>query len=170
VLNQRGVLDKFIGDAVMALYGPFLDGDVNVSARATASALEMLDRLERLNRRWEEEGLPQFRIGIGIHVGEAIVGNIGTVKRMQFTALGDAVNLASRLQSATKDLKTELVVSRPVREEAGPLLEGLAGFTDRGTISVKGREQPVEVYEARRSRGDREETGHGTSAEEVGTA
>lgn len=151
VLEQRGILDKFIGDAVMALFGPFLEEDVNVSARATAAAMQMLERLDRLNRHWEEEGLPQFRIGIGIHVGEAIVGNIGTAKRMQYTALGDTVNLASRLQSATKDLKAEIVVSSPVREEAGPPLHGLAGFTPRGTITVKGREQPVEVYEVSRA-------------------
>lgn len=150
VLKSRGVLDKFIGDAVMSLYGPFYEGDASVSAKAVASALDMLDRLDALNRRWEQEGVPQFRIGIGIHVGEAVVGNIVTQHRQQFTALGDTVNLASRLQSATKELGATLIVSEDVRAEAEPLLSQWVEFTDRGMLSVRNREQPVRVYEVRR--------------------
>jgi adenylate cyclase len=144
-----GVLDKFIGDAVMALYGPLLVEEINVSARAVESALDMLRRLDEINAAWAEEGLPLFRIGIGIHVGDAIVGNIGTPRRTQFTALGDTVNLAARLESSTKDLKVSLVVSEAVLEEAGPELKGIAEFIDRGAITVKGREQAVRVFEVR---------------------
>ncbi|MGV3719942.1 MAG: CHASE2 domain-containing protein, partial [Actinomycetota bacterium] len=97
VFSARGVLDKFIGDAVMALFGPYLESDENLSAKAVVSALEMMRRLEILNERWDREGLPRFRIGIGIHSGDAIVGNFVTPKRTQFTAFGDAVNLAARL-------------------------------------------------------------------------
>ncbi|MFN3421555.1 MAG: CHASE2 domain-containing protein, partial [Armatimonadota bacterium] len=111
VHNHRGVLDKFIGDAVMALYGPFLPENENISALAVSSALEMIDRLEALNRKWYEQGLPLFQIGIGIHVGEAMVGNIGSESRVQYTALGDTVNLASRLQSLTKELHATILVS-----------------------------------------------------------
>lgn len=151
VQNHQGVLDKFIGDAVMALYGPFLQDDANVAALAVASGLEMLDRLERLNKRWAQEGLPTFRIGIGIHVGEAIVGNIGTPRRVQYTALGDTVNLASRLQTMTKELKAEIIVSEEVKTgtEREPIL-AVVEFVDRGTVTVRGREQPVRVYEVRR--------------------
>jgi len=122
VQNHRGVLDKFIGDAVMALYGPFLPDGTNISALAVASALEMLERLEKLNERWLQQGMPTFRIGIGIHVGEAMVGNIGSIQRVQYTALGDTVNLASRLQSLTKDFKVPLLVSEEVKEEAEKVL------------------------------------------------
>ncbi len=145
----RGVLDKFIGDAVMALFGPFIEGQVNTSSLAVASALDMLQRLETLNERWATEGLPTFRIGIGIHVGEAIVGNIGTARREQFTALGDTVNLSARLQTATKDLQCVLLVSEDTKNEAEPLVRNMAEFIDRGTLSIRGREQAVRVFEVR---------------------
>ncbi len=150
VQRHRGVLDKFIGDAVMALFGPFLPDDANVSALAVLTALEMLERLERLNERWRTEGLPTFRIGIGIHVGEAIVGNIGTPQRVQYTALGDTVNLASRLQTMTKDFKVPLLVSDEVRQEAMTALDESVVFDDLGMVNVRGREQPVRVFAVRR--------------------
>jgi adenylate cyclase len=150
VFHHQGMLDKFIGDAVMALFNPFIKADINFSAAAVACALDMLERLERLNERWSLAGMPSFRIGIGIHVGEAHVGNVGSPLRMQYTALGDTVNLASRLQSATKELQTTLVVSDAVKQEAEAPLKNVATFVYRGTIVVKGREQPVEVYEVRR--------------------
>ena len=150
VQRHRGVLDKFIGDAVMALFGPFLSDDANVSALAVLTALEMLERLKRLNEGWQAEGLPTFRIGIGIHVGEAIVGNIGTPQRVQYTALGDTVNLASRLQTMTKDFKVPLLVSDEVRQEAMAALGERGVFDDLGTVNVRGREQPVRVFAVRR--------------------
>jgi adenylate cyclase len=143
-------LDKFIGDAVMALFGPFLPDDANPSALAILTALDMLECLERLNERWQAEGLPTFRIGIGIHVGEAIVGNIGTPQRVQYTALGDAVNLASRLETMTKDFKVPLLVSDEVRQEAMAALDESVAFDDLGTVNVRGREQPVRVFAVRR--------------------
>lgn len=150
VLEPHGILDKFIGDAVMALYGPFQPEGVNRSAMAVASALDMLDRLDRINARWQEQGLPAFRVGIGIHVGEAVVGNIGSLQKKQFTALGDTVNLAARLQTATKEIGGSLLVSEAVREEAEPALGRLVEFRDLGTLAIRGREQEVRVYEARR--------------------
>ncbi len=147
VQKHRGVLDKFIGDAVMALFGPFLPENAPISAYAVTSALEMLERLERLNKRWVQEGLPPFRIGIGIHVGEAVVGNIGSEQRVQYTALGDTVNLASRLQSLTKELRAQILVSEAVAQEAMPLLADRIAFVDRGTVAIRGREQLVRVYE-----------------------
>jgi len=146
----HGVLDKFIGDAVMALFGPFAEEGANLSARAVVCALDMLDRLDALNRHWETEGLTPFRIGIGIHAGEAIVGNIGTPQRVQFTALGDTVNLAARLQTATKDLRAVLLVSEPVRDEAEAVLGNVVAFVDRGPLAIRGREQPVRVFEVAR--------------------
>jgi adenylate cyclase len=106
----------------------------------------MLERLENLNERWLQQGMPTFRIGIGIHVGEAMVGNIGSIQRVQYTALGDTVNLASRLQSLTKDFKVPLLVSEEVKEEAEKVLGDTVAFVDLGTVSVRGREKPVRVY------------------------
>jgi adenylate cyclase len=150
VMAQEAVLDKFIGDAVMALFGPLHEEEQNVSAKAVACALDMLERLDRLNAAWAEEGLPLFRIGIGLHVGDAIVGNIGSPQRQQYTALGDTVNSAARLESACKDLMATLVLSQAVKDEAEPILGQYVEFVDRGDLLVKGKEIPIRVYEARR--------------------
>ena len=145
-----GVLDKYVGDEVMALFGPFLPKNANTSAQAVRCAMQMQDRLVRLNALWAKEGRPTFRVGIGIHAGDAIVGNIGASRRMQYTALGDTVNLASRLQNLTKDLEAQTLVSRAVIEEAEADLRGSVEFTAKGDVSVRGREQAVPVFEVRR--------------------
>ncbi|MBI2300271.1 MAG: adenylate/guanylate cyclase domain-containing protein [Armatimonadetes bacterium] len=152
----HGVLDKYIGDAVMALFGPFLDDGTEPSALAVACGLSMLDRLAAMNEGWAAEGLQPFKIGIGIHVGEAVVGNIGSPRRMQYTALGDAVNLASRLESNTKELHAEFVVSEDVKNRVETALAEHATFHDLGTITVRNRAQPVRVYEVRRAAAPRE--------------
>jgi adenylate cyclase len=149
VFEAHGVLDKFIGDAVMALFGPYAEENANLSAKAVVCALDMCERLDALNQRWAADDWPRFRIGIGIHTGEAVVGNFRAGKRSQFTALGDTVNLAARLQSATKELRATVIVSEPVKEEAEPLLGKYMTFLDRGVLTVKGREQPVRIYEVR---------------------
>ena len=120
--------------------------------------MEMQDRLERLNLRWAQGDMPPFRIGIGIHAGDAIVGNIGASRRMQYTALGDTVNLASRLQNLTKDLEAEVIVSGAVMDEARESLRDSAEFIPRGDVAVRGREQPVPVYEVRPTRARQEDT------------
>ena len=145
-----GVLDKYVGDEVMALFGPFLPKKVNTSERAVACALDMLDRLEKLNARWTQLDMPAFKIGIGINEGEAVVGNIGGARRMQYTALGDTVNLASRLQEMTKELQAALIVSQSVKDQAEAGLQEFAEFIPRGTVQIRGREQPVPIYEIRR--------------------
>lgn len=152
VHESRGILDKFIGDAVMALFGPFLEHTANSDALAVLCALSMQDRLQALNHRWAEKGFPPFRIGIGIHSGDAIVGNIGTQRRMQYTALGDTVNLASRLESMTKELGATILVSRIVKDTAESTLVKIAEFIPRGEVSIRGHETAVEVFEVVRRR------------------
>ncbi|MCC7493262.1 MAG: adenylate/guanylate cyclase domain-containing protein [Fimbriimonadaceae bacterium] len=162
VTAHRGVLDKFIGDAVMALWGPFLEPDMNPGALAVVCGLDMLDRLDGLNAEWAAAGLPTLKIGIGVHFGDAIVGNIGSDSRMQYTALGDAVNLASRLESNTKELKATFVVSRELRDAAAPALGAAVTFRPVATIQVRNRNTPVEVFEVLRPVTTQEESHHAT--------
>ncbi len=156
VMRHRGVLDKFIGDAVMALFGPWLPEGAPTSALALLTARDMVTRLERLNERWVKEGKKPFRVGIGIHAGEAVVGNIGSSQRVQFTALGDTVNLASRLQTLTKDLNAVVLVSEEVKADAEPSLSGQFQFEDRGPVTVRGRGKPVRIYQVTWTEEERE--------------
>jgi len=146
VLAHGGNVDKFIGDAVMAVFGsPVHQPDH--AQRAIAAAREIAAAAESfrqwLEARFPERGLPPFAIGIGIHSGKAVVGNLGTARRVEFTAIGDAVNLASRLESSTKELGWRIVASSDTLVAAGPAIATGA----RATISVKGKAAPIEVVE-----------------------
>lgn len=142
VFEHEGTLDKFMGDAVMAVFGaPVSLGNDEERAVRTAAAMQRTAR--ELASRWEQEGFPSFQIGIGIHTGDVVVGNIGSERRMEYSAIGDTVNLASRLESLNKDYKTSVLISETTHAAVAPLVE--ARFVDR--VSVRGREQPVGVYE-----------------------
>lgn len=146
ILAHGGNVDKFIGDAVMAVFGaPVAQPDH--ARRAITAAREIALAAEEFRgwvaERFPDRGLPPFAIGIGIHSGKAVVGNLGTERRVEFTAIGDAVNLASRLESATKDLGWRIVASRATLEAAGT---GIATGA-HSEISVKGKAAPVEVVE-----------------------
>lgn len=141
---ERGMVDKFIGDAIMAIWGcvPSLDRK-EASRLTTQSALRMARALPELNQQFEKTGYPQLKIGIGIHSGEAITGNLGSEKRLELTAIGDAVNLASRLEGVTKRYGVQLVVSEAV---AADLDESwLIRPLDR--VKVVGRKAPITIYE-----------------------
>ena len=103
----------------------------------------MQAELARLNEIWLRQGRPVLKIGVGINTGEMIFGNIGSEQRMDFTVIGDNVNLASRLESATKELNAGIVIS----EATWRRIEPLAQVRDLGTIRVKGKDVPVRVYE-----------------------
>jgi adenylate cyclase len=146
VLEHGGTLDKFVGDAVVAFWGAPLaypdDG-----ARAVKAAIAMYQAGEEF-RRSAPPGVPPIgRTRVGVHFGEAIVGNFGGDGRIQYTALGDAMNTAARLESANKSLDTTVLVSREAAERSGPESSGFAGFRPMGTISLRGRATPVEVFE-----------------------
>jgi class 3 adenylate cyclase len=149
VLAHGGNVDKFIGDAVMAVFGAPVH-QTDHARRAIAAAREMAAAAEDFRRwlesRFPDRGLPPFAIGIGIHSGKAVVGNLGTDRRVEFTAIGDAVNLASRLESSTKELGWRIVASSDTLAAAGPgIAAGATG--QRATISVKGKAAPIEVVE-----------------------
>lgn len=146
ILANGGTIDKFIGDAVMVQFGaPLHYPDHAEKALRTAVAMRQAagEFRQWMKQRFAGRNLPEFNIGIGIHSGEAVVGNIGCARRIEYTAIGDTVNLASRLESACKTLGCEIVVSSDTLKAAGDVVE----TGKRDVIQVKGREMPVEVYE-----------------------
>lgn len=143
VFSTRGTLDKYIGDAVMAFWGaPYEDSQHAV--QACIAALEMMKRVRELQKQWAAEGKPALDIGIGLNSGVASVGNMGSELRYGYTALGDAVNLSSRLEGLNKDYGTHIIVNESTYAAA----KG-SGFLFRelDLIRVKGKLQPVTIYE-----------------------
>src|SRR5882672_8625133 len=114
VFNHGGSLDKFIGDCIMAIWGAPLD-DPDHAKRAVACALEMADTLQVFKRSLGPEAPAGFDVGIGIHSGPAVVGLMGSQRRLEYTAIGDTVNLASRVEGLTKDAGVRILVSRETK-------------------------------------------------------
>lgn len=144
VFRHGGTLDKFIGDAVMAFWGAPLSTDDH-ARKAVDAALEMLAEVEALNRQLAEEGESvSLSIGIGVHTGEAIVGNIGSLShKLDYTAIGDPVNLASRLEGLNKEYGTSLIVSHTSFQG----LDSTYHSRELGEVNVKGKERPVRIFE-----------------------
>ena len=148
ILANGGTVDKYIGDAVMAVFGapaPHPDHARRALATALAMAARAGDFQAWMSTRFPEKNLPEFHIGIGLHTGLAVVGNIGSPKRLEYTCIGDTVNIASRLESLTKELGWTIIASEQVIEAAGPGVK--TGGTQESRL--KGRESPVRVYEVR---------------------
>ncbi len=143
VFGFQGTLDKFIGDAVMAVWGNIVSqGPEHDAQHAVSTALEMKRSLARLNVDWKKRGLPELAFGIGINHGEAIVGNLGSAQKTDFTVIGDAVNLASRLEGATKEYHLDLLVG----EKMAPLIRERFVLRSVDLLQVKGKTKPVEVF------------------------
>jgi adenylate cyclase len=143
VFRHRGTLDKFIGDAVMAVWGTVNSGGLREDViRSVQTALDMLSTVARLRAEWIARGAPELRLGIGVHCGPAIFGNIGSELKMEPTVIGDTVNLASRLESLTKRYGVELLVSDAVVSAAGDAFS----FRTIDTVRVVGRSKPVTIY------------------------
>jgi adenylate cyclase len=113
--------------------------------RAVRSALAMRAALAKLNMRFADRGIEPLRFGIGLHTGEVVAGNIGSAKRMEYTVIGDAVNVASRLESKTKDLATDLLISDATRDR----LDSSIDVEAIGEVNVKGRAQAVKIFKVR---------------------
>jgi adenylate cyclase len=144
LLAHGGTLDKFIGDAVMGFWNaPAADPDH--ARHAVRCAIAMIEETARLRERWEREGKAAIRIGIGINTGDAVAGNIGAEQVWSYTVIGDAVNLASRLESKNKDYSTEIIISELTLARIGDEFETV--YLD--DVKVKGKEKAVKIYEVR---------------------
>ncbi len=122
ILRNGGYIDKYMGDGIMALFGLRESDPERVCRQAVRAGLQMLDALKKLNRYLRDQFSVEFTMGIGIHYGEVIVGHTGHPKKKQFTAIGDTVNVASRMETATKEFHAHLFVSDAVRRELGEFL------------------------------------------------
>jgi adenylate cyclase len=143
VFERRGTLDKYIGDAVMAFWGaPFEEEDHAVLGCQTA--LDMMSQIHKMQKKWEAQGKPRLDIGIGLNTGVASVGNMGSSLRYGYTALGDSVNLSSRLEGLNKDYGTHILVNETTY--LGARNSGFI-FRELDLIRVKGKLQPVVIYE-----------------------
>ena len=140
-----GVVDKFMGDAIMAVWG-VPEGRPDDSLRALQAAQAMNEALKVHNEERAAQGLTPLKQGIGLHLGEAVAGDIGTPTRRQYTVVGDPVNIASRLESMTKELQTPLIVSKSVVDTAKRSGGEMPPVEPRGTVTVRGRTQPVEIF------------------------
>jgi len=142
---HRGTVDKYIGDAVMVTFGtPYPAADD--ARRALACGRAMLEAIAEWNRQRIAEDEPPIRIGVGIHYGPAVLGDIGSKRRLEFAVVGDTVNVASRLEGLTRSLAVDLLVSEAflarVREEGADT----STLVDLGLQSLRGREEPVRVW------------------------
>jgi adenylate cyclase len=146
VHRYDATVDKFIGDGMMVLFGaPKKSADP--CGDAVKCALEMMAELDQLNLEFEREGLPQLVIGIGINYGTATVGNIGSSERNNYSAIGDAVNVAARVEGLTKDLGRKIIITEAVVSRIGDRFH----FDPLGTHNVKGH-SPVQVWGIRTAR------------------
>jgi adenylate cyclase len=142
VSKHDGTLEKFLGDAVMAVFGaPIAHPDH--AARAVLTALDMRAAVADLAKRRREQGLAPFEVGIGVSLGEVVAGTVGTEERMEYTVIGDSVNVASRLQDRAK--AGSILLSRRTYDAVRDLVDAKA----LGALKVKGKEAEVEVYEVR---------------------
>lgn len=143
VFNWNGTLDKFIGDALMAVFGAPLPLEDSHAFAAVCSALEMRDRLKAFNEQSSRRQYPPIAIGIGICSGDAIVGNIGSQRRMEYTTIGDTVNVSARLESLTKEYGCSPIVSESTYNDCRDRVWG----RELDRLRVKGKSKPVRIYE-----------------------
>jgi adenylate cyclase len=138
IMKHEGTIDKYMGDCIMAFWNAPLDVEDH-ARKAQMAALEMREALEKLNEELKGEGKPEIHTGVGINTGPCVVGNMGSDTRFDYSVLGDAVNLAARLESSCKEYDTDLIISEH------SMVEGYDyEFIDE--VTVKGKSEPVKIY------------------------
>lgn len=145
ISKYNGIINKFIGDAVMAIFGEPIQ-DINHAQNAVKCAYEMLKKVEYLREKWLFEGKPKIEIGVGINTGEVFIGNIGTETRMEYTVIGDTVNLASRIESYNKVYKTNLLVSSSTYSH----ISDIADVIKISEVQIRGKAKKMNIYEVLR--------------------
>jgi adenylate cyclase len=141
--KHNGIINKFIGDAVMIIFG--LHNDFDSENDAVKCSTEILNTLDSLNETLKEKKLPEFtQIGIGIHSGELILGNVGSNNRKELTVIGDVVNTSSRLETATKDFDKSLIISEEVFHRLNDNLK--SQFVPSKPITLKGKTKAFPIY------------------------
>jgi len=144
VFENEGTLDKYIGDAVMAVWGNVGPTNPKTDAyKAVNTAIQMQRKLMELREKWLSEGMVPLQIRIGLNTGEALVGNFGSAQKMDYTVIGDAVNTAARLEGLNKEFGTSILISQSTYDLVSDRLNG----RHCGTVKVKGKEEAVSVYE-----------------------
>lgn len=141
ILDNNGTIDKYIGDAQMAFWNAPLD-DKEHAMNSVGTAISMLDSLHKFNEEIKQEGIPAFGMGIGINTGEVIVGNMGSDQRFDYTCLGDAVNLASRLEAQSKNYGVQLIIGENTAKEVRFDYD----IFELDTIAVKGKTEGVKIF------------------------
>ena len=142
VFKYDGTLDKYVGDEIMAFWGAPIEME-NHAAMACRSALEQMEKLHKMNAHWIKEGKPELNIGIGLNTGDMVVGNMGSSSRMDYTLMGDNVNLGARLEGTNKVYKTNIIISEFTYEH----VKDEVIVRELDLIKVKGKEKPVRIYE-----------------------
>lgn len=142
ITKNKGVLNKFMGDALLAVFGSEKDSEDH-SLNAVRCAWEMLEKVKELQKKWINEGKPKIEIGIGINTGIAFIGNIGSEERMEYTVIGDTVNIASRLESFNKVYNTKLLISQYTYEKVQEYFDVI----QISSVYVKGKSETLNIYE-----------------------
>ena len=142
ITKYNGVINKFIGDAVMAIFGEPIQ-DINHPQNAVKCACAMLKKVDELQEKWLLEGKPKIEIGVGINTGEAFVGNIGSEKRLEYTVIGDMVNLASRIESYNKVYKTNMLIS----SSTYTYVSDIVNVIRIADVTIRGKAKKMDIYE-----------------------
>ena len=163
IFKHGGMLDKFIGDAMMAIFGAPVE-QPDHAAKALAAGCEMLDVLAELNQKWETEGKIKLAMGIGINSGDVVLGNIGSPERMDYTVIGENVNIASRLESMSKALGSPLVVSARTVRHLDAAAVRYFGLQSVGMCKVRGMKEELQLFCPEKYMRDYSETMGGTDS------
>ena len=143
ILQRQGVINKFIGDAVMVIFSPVFGND-RYCEQAVLTAVEMKKQLVLFNEKYPQYKHVEF--GVGIHAGLLVAGNVGVKERLEYTVLGDTVNLASRLEGKTRELGKDIIISHAVVKDLDEDMDDQITIEDVDVISVKGKEEKIKVY------------------------
>ena len=142
ITKYNGVINKFIGDAVMAIFGDPIDDEMH-QMNAVLCANEMLKRVRKLRNKWMDENKPEIEIGIGINTGEVFVGNIGSETRLEYTVIGDTVNIASRIESYNKVYKTNFLIGSTTYNS----VKNRVDVIKISGVTIRGKQNKMDIYE-----------------------